>query len=524
MGRAAHRGPERSSGGGKRRWSDVDSERAARAASWLFVFAGVLTVVSADLPGTRSALTMRVLGIAALLIGFVIRVLPWATWHRSATLSLVVPAFVLIGVGNRYGSDAPYAYAIYFIVVFTWVGLSQPPRTSVWLAPVATLVYLLPMVGLHDLYPGATTSTVVAIPVCVLVGETVAWAVNGLHVARREADHRASLLRAVASAATSITTLDRDHVLVGVVDAATSLGFEIAAIAVFDEGQDTYQLLHARGFTPEYVARPHGGDEGVVGAVRSNRRTMAADRFGWAGGTLVARLDETQLNAAIGSPVWVRGHMAGVLLAATRASMRFTPEDVEAFGLLASHAGRALDNADRFGDERHAKEQLAEVSMRDELTGVGNRRHAMQLLDDLRPGDAVMVVDIDHFKEINDRHGHGTGDQLLMELADHLRANVRDPALVARYGGDEFVVVLPKMADHTASAVADRLLHGWHDRDPLATFSAGIAHYETGEPRSATVAKADAALYVAKRLGRDRVCEHGLVDEARVSPLAEQPS
>jgi diguanylate cyclase (GGDEF)-like protein len=211
--------------------------------------------------------------------------------------------------------------------------------------------------------------------------------------------------------------------------------------------------------------------------------------------------------------VWVQGHLAAVLVAGNRSDLRLSEEDLEAFDLLAVHAGRALENARRFGDERQARETLAEVSLRDELTGVGNRRHSMRLLDELQEGDAVMIVDIDRFKDVNDRHGHGTGDELLISLADHLRSNVRDPQLVARHGGDEFVVILPHV-EGAARAVAERLLHGWRDRDPMATFSAGVAVHEAGDTHSATIAKADAALYVAKHLGRDRVCEHGvLADE-----------
>ena len=224
-------------------------------------------------------------------------------------------------------------------------------------------------------------------------------------------------------------------------------------------------------------------------------------------GPVGRRLEATGLAAAIAGPVWVQGHLAAVLIAGTRARLRLAPEDLEAFELLAAHAGRALENARRFGDEREAKETLAEVSLRDELTGVGNRRHSMRLLDELREGDGVLIVDVDCFKGVNDRHGHGTGDELLVALADHLRSNVRDPQLVARYGGDEFIVILPEVEGR--HRVAERLLHGWRDRSPMTTFSAGVAVHEVGESQSATIAKADAALYAAKRLGRDRVCEHG---------------
>jgi diguanylate cyclase (GGDEF)-like protein len=474
----------------------------------MFIAAGLLTVVNGDLPGTDSAVILRALGVVAILIGLLARVLPWDRWSPSCTLVLIVPALVMIAFGNRYGSSSPYDYAIYFVVLFTWVGLTQPRRASLWLAPVATLFYVAPIATGAKTYPGAGVSAVIAITVCVLVGEIVAWAIDGLRVAQKDADHRADLLRAVARATTSITALEWDHVLKGVVDAASSLGFEMAALAVFDDHEDTYRLLHARGFG-DYANRVHHTSDGLVGFVGERRHSIAADRS-TVDGPLARRLAEIGLGAGIASPVWVQGHLAAVLLAGTKNDLRLSAEDLEAFDLLAVHAGRALENARRFGDERQAKETLAEVSLRDELTGVGNRRHSIRLLDDLEVGDGVMIVDLDRFKEVNDCHGHGTGDELLIMLADHLRTNVRDPQLVARYGGDEFLVVLPQVGD-AALDVAERLLHGWHDRNPMATFSAGVAVHEAGESQTATIAKADAALYVAKRLGRDRVCEHGVL-------------
>jgi diguanylate cyclase (GGDEF)-like protein len=487
----------------------MSSVWAARAASWLFLAAGVLTLVSADLPGTTNVAIMRILGGLAILTAAAARVLPWDRWPDRATLVLVIPAFAMISFGDRYAGASPYSYGIYYIVLFVWIGLTQPRRTSVWLAPVATVFYLAPLWGASNVYPGAGVSTVVTIAVCVLVGETVGWAVDELRVARKDADHRASLLRAVAGATTSITALEWDHVLIGVVDAATSLGFEITALAVFDDRDGTYQLLHPRGFRGDYAHRTHRGSEGLVGFVREQRRSIAADRS-LPSGPLAKWLSDAGLGAAIASPVWVQGHLAAVLVAGTRNELRLGPEDAEAFDLLAVHAGRALENARRFGDERHAKETLAEVSLRDELTGVGNRRHSMRLLDELQEGDAVMIVDIDNFKVVNDRHGHSRGDELLIELADHLRSNVRDPQLVARYGGDEFVVILPRV-EGSAIAVAERLLHGWRDRTPITTFSAGVAVHNPVDSQATTIANADAALYVAKRLGRDRVCEHGVL-------------
>jgi diguanylate cyclase (GGDEF)-like protein len=376
----------------------------------------------------------------------------------------------------------------------------------------------VPLWGAGHIYPGAAQSVLVAVPVCVLVGETVAWAVDGLRTARAEADHRANLLSTVAKATTSITALEWDNVPSGVVDAATSLGFELAALAMFDETSDTYELLHPRGLRSEYASRRHPATEGIPGQVRRHRVTLASDRTS-GNEDFMSTLQESGLQAAIGSPVWVHGHLAAVLVAATRAEMRVATEDVEAFDLLAMHAGRALENARRFGDERTAKEQLAQVTLRDELTGVGNRRHAVRTMDELQPGDAVVIIDLDHFKAINDRHGHGTGDTVLIQLPDHLRTHVRDPLLVSRYGGDEFLVILLDTDRQEAVDVAERLVNSWHARFPMTSISAGVAEQLAGRQPAATVADADTALYAAKRLGRNRVCHFNALDV-----LAEEAS
>ena len=98
---------------------------------------------------------------------------------------------------------------------------------------------------------------------------------------------------------------------------------------------------------------------------------------------------------------------------------------------------------------------LAVTASRDELTGVGNRRRADELLRELAPGDAVIMIDVDHFKQVNDHHGHAAGDLVLTELGALLRRVIRDSDLVARYGGEEFVVIVRDASDE-AQAVAER--------------------------------------------------------------------
>jgi diguanylate cyclase (GGDEF)-like protein len=146
---------------------------------------------------------------------------------------------------------------------------------------------------------------------------------------------------------------------------------------------------------------------------------------------------------------------------------------------------------------------LAVAVVTDDLTGVGNRRHVTDLLATLADGDALLLLDLDKFKEVNDRLGHLVGDQVLAALGLFLRTGIRDTADgVARYGGEEFLVVLRRPGDAAAPA-ADRLLQTWRDTKPLVTFSIGMSIHRKGQSPTATLAEADEALYRAKGAGRN---------------------
>ncbi|MEY2417621.1 MAG: hypothetical protein QOG90_301 [Actinomycetota bacterium] len=130
----------------------------------------------------------------------------------------------------------------------------------------------------------------------------------------------------------------------------------------------------------------------------------------------------------------------------------------------------------------------------DALTGLPLRAEAQDALRVLRAGDAVVMLDVDDLKRINDTQGHAAGDALLTAIASHLSGGVRTQDTVARWGGDEFLIVLRGGAG-AAGAVVERL------RQTASTaFSAGIAVHESGDAEG-TLARADAALLAAKRAG-----------------------
>jgi diguanylate cyclase len=164
-------------------------------------------------------------------------------------------------------------------------------------------------------------------------------------------------------------------------------------------------------------------------------------------------------------------------------------------------------------------EQTSELIRHDPLTGVLNRKGLDEALTRetalaRRRGTALCVglLDIDNFKQINDNHGHQTGDEALQHLVDVVRENVRPQDSVARYGGEEFVVLLPDTLLDSAVATMTRLQRALTKRffltrqqKLLITFSAGVAELRDSEAPEEAIDRADKAMYIAKRSGKNRV-------------------
>ncbi|MDO9408248.1 diguanylate cyclase [Patulibacter sp.] len=170
--------------------------------------------------------------------------------------------------------------------------------------------------------------------------------------------------------------------------------------------------------------------------------------------------------------------------------------------LLAAEAAVAIERADLVA-------RLREQALVDGLTGLPNRRALDEALDQgvRRAGltgrpITVAMVDVDRFKAYNDAHGHPEGDRLLSELASSWRAELRGHDIVGRFGGEEFLLVLPGVGSNVASRVIERL-RGVMPVEVTCSF--GVATWDGAEGASALVGRADAALYEAKEQGRDRV-------------------
>jgi diguanylate cyclase (GGDEF)-like protein len=182
--------------------------------------------------------------------------------------------------------------------------------------------------------------------------------------------------------------------------------------------------------------------------------------------------------------------------------------------VFANVTASALENA-------RAAEELRQRAVTDGLTGLYNHRHFQEALVSEAERAArygltftLLMMDLDHFKAVNDRFGHPHGDQALQQVAAVMRENARTSDFVARYGGEEFVMILPGTTVKQAGALAERIAQGIREivldvpEPPALSISIGMADYPAcGRDRESLIAAADAALLFAKRSGRDMIAD-----------------
>ncbi|MFO7696991.1 MAG: diguanylate cyclase [Anaerolineae bacterium] len=215
-----------------------------------------------------------------------------------------------------------------------------------------------------------------------------------------------------------------------------------------------------------------------------------------------------------------RGTQLGVCMVARHAGLEVTSEELDILRILGAQGGIALENTYLFA-------RMRELATRDSLTGLYNHGHfhemlAAELARSERTGRqlGVIMIDIDKdpahgLKAVNDRLGHQAGDALLCEIARRLSSDLRRADSVARYGGDEFVVLAPEVGEAQALVLAHRLWRNVRERpfvisgnEMFLTASVGVAVSHPGQHDTPQrlVALADQACYLAKEQGRDRVC------------------
>lgn len=331
------------------------------------------------------------------------------------------------------------------------------------------------------------------------------------------------------------SSLDLDRTLTVVTETAMeTLRADAAILMLFTPERDVLYAKVGRG-VGEAVPRlrPGQGRLGWIAAEALAVRLSSAHAMNPESDDLPAPMsEEPHSDRQLLVPMVGRGETLGVLslMRTIDDGMDFRDEDLETLQSFAAQAAVALENV-------LLHEEAQRRSLTDPLTGLWNFRHfqtqAARELESAVRFDrplSLLVLDVDHFKNINDRLGHQAGDEVLRELARRLRESARAPDLVARYGGEEFVVLLPGADTEAARITAERvrlaLSTTEYDLGPefepvVVTTSIGVASYSQHATDVTMLLRfADDALYGAKATGRDRVVVSGtiLTDTASANP------
>jgi len=255
----------------------------------------------------------------------------------------------------------------------------------------------------------------------------------------------------------------------------------------------------------------------------------------------IFRLGGSPTRSYLGAPMLTREHMVGVISIQTYQANSYTPEHLRLLETIARQAALAIENSriyqvaqDELNKGKNnlqslktqltqveaAQDTLREQALRDPLTNLYNRRYLNEHIKILLQNSlaqqkplCVLMLDIDHFKNLNDQYTHLAGDQFLQTLAETLRTSTRPSDILCRYGGEEFIILLPETTLETAARRAEEIRQRmeetsiqFNENTSAATISIGVTgcpYYSDSAPD--LILQADQALYAAKSAGRNRV-------------------
>jgi diguanylate cyclase (GGDEF)-like protein len=296
--------------------------------------------------------------------------------------------------------------------------------------------------------------------------------------------------------------------------------FETCAICLFEEGDDHFIVPVAEGYPKKMKTSsfPLDSPNWAGWILRSQDRSHVNTVLRTGMPVLDRQEDQTANANFVGIPLHAKNRICGTLLV-THRGKAFSPDDIRVLKILCNQAGVAIENA-------RVYERLEQWAATDSLTGLFNRRYFHQALErevarvGRREGSvALILLDIDHFKKLNDSYGHPMGDVVLKKVGEILRGALRKGDVLARYGGEEFVILLPEatyrgtrdFAERIRKSIASGALHPAGVRRKV-TVSVGWSLFPDDTDSSQKfVELADRALYFAKDTGRNRTAGYHLL-------------
>lgn len=434
----------------------------------LFISIGVIVLATAPfLIDTDPSLLISAAAIS-IVSGIVVWVLPWESWPPIAPVAVAVWSIAILGWVSWQSPEATSHFLPIYVVLFIAAAVAIPRSWIGVLLVLATVTFVVPAVR------DGQSTLVVDFAVAILVSGAAAWVMTGVLHRYQNAGGTAERVLAAAQAITKTT-------------------MAAETIVTLREGMESV--------TPADVVEVRLSDGPERSTAVSIEATFVPD-------VRHASSPATTLPAAVRTAVIVpllneRFQFGTLTLGWMTPNRRPDAVSVQAATVLAGEAARVLH-------AQHATSVSNHAVLTDPLTGMNNRRAMDERLARLEPGDSVAVIDLDHFKHINDTHGHPVGDQVLKTLAASVAAVNRGIDWCGRLGGEEFVIIYPKTGLAGADAAVERLRAQWQTDTQGAvttTFSAGVAVHQYDSNADDTLRSADDAMYEAKRGGRNRTVQ-----------------
>jgi two-component system, cell cycle response regulator len=440
----------------------------------------------------------------------------WRVWRRRGLwlfglLLVVDAAFLVYAAHVTGGPSSPLRYLVVLHLIA--VALLASYRTGLKLVIWYVLLMIVEL-HVHDTTSGTSPwqplpgggyaqlaffATVLA---AVTLGTASLSAVNERELRRRRFD-----LEALATLAGQLEQASTVESVAERTVESVAENFDIDRVALVATGVHP-RILAAHGLDVQLASGPLDVNSVINHASQLRSTLLPAELDPTNDGWLSSMF--TAARNVVVTPLFAEGGCVGVLVFehGVRRGSRIERRLLTIIERFASHTALALRNATLLA-------KVQEAAATDALTGIANRRAFEEALDreiarSIRTGEplSLVMLDLDHFKQLNDSHGHQMGDHVLAQVASALRSQCRDMDVAARYGGEEFTVILPNCSADEVATSAARLWAGIGDAEqtvPL-TVSAGYATF----PDNATTGRdligaADQALYEAKRTGRNRI-------------------
>ncbi|MDF2927337.1 MAG: diguanylate cyclase [Paenibacillaceae bacterium] len=246
-------------------------------------------------------------------------------------------------------------------------------------------------------------------------------------------------------------------------------------------------------------------DAGYSGIVCESKEPVIVSDY-WANPNVPSKMMQiTGARSLIAAPLLVHDEARGVILVAHRVPGFFTYDNYKLLQVLAGHVGLALANASLHAEVRR-------MVITDNLTGLYARHYLDEQVGMLQKKDfcgSLIVVDIDHFKTINDTYGHQVGDKILIQVSQIIKSSIRETDIAARWGGEELAIYLPQVMTEQSARIADRIrLKVEKDTEPCVTVSCGVSEWNWQDEKISVESlfyRSDMALYRAKNEGRNCV-------------------